>query len=149
MKKRRKYSKCRKSRRQICLRPLRVWISCPRLVYSRKWTNSLRSTLPGAGGINFVLVDGRGPGLIRWRPSRGKIPVSMLLIGTTTFSSRQMNKKELIRYIQEQEGNIPCFKTDQPFCDQDDCCWRSDCTNQGRRYPCRRRLDGRNEAGKA
>ncbi len=38
-----------------------------------------------------------------------------------------MNKKELIRYIQEQEGNIPCFKTDQPFCDQEDCCWRSDC----------------------
>jgi hypothetical protein len=38
-----------------------------------------------------------------------------------------MDKKELIRFIQEQEGNIPCFKTDQPSCDQYDCCWRGDC----------------------
>jgi hypothetical protein len=38
-----------------------------------------------------------------------------------------MDKKELIRFIQEQEGNIPCFKTDQHSCDQDDCCWRDDC----------------------
>jgi hypothetical protein len=37
------------------------------------------------------------------------------------------DKKELIRFIQEQEGNIPCFKTSQPSCDQYDCCWRSDC----------------------
>ncbi len=38
-----------------------------------------------------------------------------------------MSKLELVRYIQEKEGNIPCFKTDQPACDQLDCCWRSDC----------------------
>jgi hypothetical protein len=37
------------------------------------------------------------------------------------------DKKELIRFIQEQEGNIPCFKTDQHSCDQFDCCWRDDC----------------------
>ena len=38
-----------------------------------------------------------------------------------------MDKKELIRFIQEREGNIPCFKTSQPSCDQYDCCWRKDC----------------------
>lgn len=38
-----------------------------------------------------------------------------------------MNKKDLIRFIQEKEGNTPCFKTDPPSCDQYDCCWRSDC----------------------
>lgn len=38
-----------------------------------------------------------------------------------------MSKLELVRYIQEMEGNIPCFKTDQPACDQLDCCWRTDC----------------------
>lgn len=37
------------------------------------------------------------------------------------------DKTELIRFIQENEGNIPCFKTDQPACDQDGCCWRDDC----------------------
>ena len=37
------------------------------------------------------------------------------------------DKKELIRFIQEQEGNIPCFRTEQPACDQYDCCWRDDC----------------------
>ncbi len=37
------------------------------------------------------------------------------------------DKKELIRFIQEQEGNIPCFKTEQPSCDQYDCCRRDDC----------------------
>jgi len=37
------------------------------------------------------------------------------------------DKQELIRYIQEQEGNIPCFQTDQHSCDEYDCCWRSDC----------------------
>lgn len=38
-----------------------------------------------------------------------------------------MNKKELIRSIQEAEGNSPCFKTGQLSCDQQACCWRSDC----------------------
>ena len=43
------------------------------------------------------------------------------------INPRSMNKKDLIRCIQDKEGNIPCFKTDQPTCDQYDCCWRSDC----------------------
>lgn len=38
-----------------------------------------------------------------------------------------MNKKELIRSIQEAEGNTPCFKTDQLSCDQSACSWRIDC----------------------
>lgn len=38
-----------------------------------------------------------------------------------------MDKKQLVRSIQKKEGNTPCFKTGQPFCDQNDCCWRSDC----------------------
>jgi hypothetical protein len=36
-------------------------------------------------------------------------------------------KKELIRCIQEAEGNSPCFKSGRPSCDQHGCCWRSDC----------------------
>lgn len=38
-----------------------------------------------------------------------------------------MDKTALVREIQEKEGNITCFKTDQPACQQHDCCWRSDC----------------------
>lgn len=42
-----------------------------------------------------------------------------------------MNKMDLVRSIQEKEGNIPCFKTNQPSCQQLDCCWRSDCKPSG------------------
>jgi len=42
-----------------------------------------------------------------------------------------MNKVELVRSIQEKEGNLPCFKTAQASCDQQDCCWRSDCKPGG------------------
>ena len=38
-----------------------------------------------------------------------------------------MNKKDLIQCIQKKEGNVPCFKTNVPSCDQSDCCWRIDC----------------------
>lgn len=37
------------------------------------------------------------------------------------------NKVDLIRAIQSMEGNIPCFQTGLDFCDQINCCWRSDC----------------------
>jgi hypothetical protein len=43
------------------------------------------------------------------------------------LDSGSMDKKTLIRAIQQKEGNTPCFKTDLPFCDQYDCCWRDDC----------------------
>lgn len=39
----------------------------------------------------------------------------------------KMNKKDLIRTIQEKEGNTPCFKMERDACDQYDCCWRNDC----------------------
>ena len=42
-------------------------------------------------------------------------------------SPKKMNKAALIRSIQVQEGNSPCFKTAVDHCDQRDCCWRSDC----------------------
>jgi hypothetical protein len=38
-----------------------------------------------------------------------------------------MERDELIRAIQEEEGNIPCFRTGQPSCQQYDCWWRVDC----------------------
>lgn len=48
------------------------------------------------------------------------------------IATGSMDKKTLIRLIQEKEGNTPCFKTDPPACDQFDCCWREDC-NPGER----------------
>jgi len=39
----------------------------------------------------------------------------------------KMRKAELIRAIQQQEGNFPCFMTAEGHCDQMDCCWRDDC----------------------
>ena len=42
----------------------------------------------------------------------------------------KMNKKELIRTIQEKEGYTPCFKTEPPSCEQFNCCWRDECKPQ-------------------
>lgn len=39
----------------------------------------------------------------------------------------KMKKAEMIRAIQATEGNHPCFQTADNMCDQNDCCWRSDC----------------------
>ncbi len=42
--------------------------------------------------------------------------------------ARRMRKSELIRAIQQREGNQPCFGADWRFdCGQLDCCWRDDC----------------------
>ena len=38
-----------------------------------------------------------------------------------------MNRTDLIRAIQQKEGNVPCFRTDPPSCTQGDCCWRNEC----------------------
>jgi hypothetical protein len=38
-----------------------------------------------------------------------------------------IKKIDLIRAIQSEEGNTPCFKTEVNDCDQIDCCWRGDC----------------------
>lgn len=37
------------------------------------------------------------------------------------------NKSELIRAIQQQEGNSPCYGTAMAQCAQSACCWRQDC----------------------
>jgi hypothetical protein len=39
----------------------------------------------------------------------------------------KMKKADLIRTIQVTEGNTPCFQTGVTSCDQENCCWRSDC----------------------
>lgn len=38
-----------------------------------------------------------------------------------------MDKAELIRAIQNAEGNIPCYATRGHECDQINCLWREDC----------------------
>lgn len=40
----------------------------------------------------------------------------------------KMRKTELVRTIQEKEGNFPCYQTPgAENCDQMNCCWRDDC----------------------
>lgn len=39
----------------------------------------------------------------------------------------KMKKAELIKTIQIQENNVPCFQTAGQSCDQTGCCWRNDC----------------------
>jgi len=43
------------------------------------------------------------------------------------INPKKMNKMDLIRSIQIEEGNKPCFKTAATYCDQADCLWKSDC----------------------
>jgi len=40
---------------------------------------------------------------------------------------QSLKKADLIRKIQTQEGNTPCFQVNTDPCDQMDCCWRRDC----------------------
>lgn len=37
------------------------------------------------------------------------------------------NTTELIKSIQQAEGNFPCYKTAHGSCSQHDCLWRIDC----------------------
>ncbi len=39
----------------------------------------------------------------------------------------KFSKKELIKQIQRSEGSFDCFGTARGSCDQQLCCWRSDC----------------------
>jgi len=39
----------------------------------------------------------------------------------------KMKKTEIIRAIQAQEGNTPCYQTEQSMCSQEGCLWRDDC----------------------
>jgi len=44
---------------------------------------------------------------------------------------RKMRKGELVRHIQQSEGNNACFEADWRFgCAEIDCCWRFDCLKQ-------------------
>ncbi len=36
-------------------------------------------------------------------------------------------KHEIIKAIQQAEGNNPCFGSAKADCDQHACCWRMDC----------------------
>jgi hypothetical protein len=46
--------------------------------------------------------------------------------------SARMSKGEIIRAIQEAEGNFPCFGTARDgFCDREDCMWKADCLPPG------------------
>ena len=39
----------------------------------------------------------------------------------------KFSKKELIKQIQNKEGNFACFGTAAGNCSQMACCWRPDC----------------------
>ena len=38
-----------------------------------------------------------------------------------------LSKAELIRKVQEAEGNFDCFRRATDYCDQLQCCFRDDC----------------------
>jgi len=46
-------------------------------------------------------------------------------LGLTTAVG--MKKAQIIRAIQEREGNFPCFGTARDYCDQPKCIWQQDC----------------------
>ena len=52
------------------------------------------------------------------------------------LAARGKRKLELIRSIQTQEGNFPCFGTSSGQCDQQDCCWRDDCLPRDTAFRC-------------
>lgn len=41
-------------------------------------------------------------------------------------------KRELIRSIQEMQGEEPCFQSREKVCDRYDCGWRAECMVDGR-----------------
>ncbi len=50
------------------------------------------------------------------------------------IKSAKLSKAELIRTIQREEGNFPCFGTAvDGICDQGSCAWRADCLPQEKR----------------
>ena len=44
-----------------------------------------------------------------------------------SIKTKGLKKADLIRKIQTEEGNRPCFQMNDGSCDQADCCWRKDC----------------------
>lgn len=43
------------------------------------------------------------------------------------IKTEKLKKADLIRKIQTEEGNCPCFQMNGGICDQAECCWRNDC----------------------
>jgi len=40
-------------------------------------------------------------------------------------------KRELIRSVQEMQGEVPCFQSGKKTCDRFDCGWRIECMPDG------------------
>lgn len=50
------------------------------------------------------------------------------LARTRGLRPRNLNKRDLVRFIQRDEGNFDCFATAyEGACDQQGCIWRKDC----------------------
>jgi hypothetical protein len=48
------------------------------------------------------------------------------------IKAARLNKGDLIRTIQRQEGNFDCFGSAADYCDQFGCSWRDDCLGSRR-----------------
>ena len=56
------------------------------------------------------------------------------LATTKGLKPGKLNKQDLIRSIQSQEGNFACFATAYAgVCDQLDCLWRKDCFSSAKK----------------
>ena len=53
-----------------------------------------------------------------------------------------VKKPDLVRSIQQAEGNVQCFSTGRGDCDQYECCWWEECMGcpavSGKCPPCRK-----------
>ncbi len=56
-----------------------------------------------------------------------KMPAIRIKAKSIGIKPGKTKKADLIRAIQAQEGNTPCFDPNRESCDQTGCCWRSDC----------------------
>ena len=51
-----------------------------------------------------------------------------VIAGARGLKRGRLNKVDLVRMIQRDEGNFDCFATDiEGTCDQYGCLWRNDC----------------------
>ena len=52
------------------------------------------------------------------------------------INASRMGKEALIRAIQKQENNIPCYGTDRvAYCEERSCLWREDCLSLNSEKP--------------
>jgi hypothetical protein len=57
-----------------------------------------------------------------------KVEQVRAIAGRMGIKAGKMKKSELIRNIQQAEGNNPCFDTgNADRCGQQECLWREDC----------------------